>query len=99
MGLIQETILIDNRTVSRPALRCLEKGIKAFSSAEGVLRVHVMESLDWVWEAMDILSSSAPKRCNSPVDLENSPPTIHAGGSGGIRGQHTEYEENESGYE
>ena len=70
---IQETILIDNRSVSPPALRCLEKGIKAFSAAEGVLRVRVMESLDRVWEAMDMLSSSATKRYNSSVDLENSP--------------------------
>ena len=73
VGHIQETILIDNRSVSPPALRCLEKGIKAFSAAEGVLRVRVMESLDRVWEAMDMLSSSATKRYNSPVDLENSP--------------------------
>jgi hypothetical protein len=73
VGHIQETILVDNRSISPPALRCLEKGIKAFSAAEGVLRVRVMESLDRVWEAMDILSSSATKRFNSLVDLENSP--------------------------
>jgi len=73
VGHIQETILIDNRSVSPPALRCLEKGVKAFSAAEGVLKVRVMESLDRVWEAMDMLSSSATKRYNSLVDLENSP--------------------------
>ena len=32
-----------------------------------------MESLDGVWEAMDMSSSSATKRYNLPVDLENSP--------------------------
>ena len=70
---MQETIFIDNRTVSPPALRCLENGIKAFSVAERVLRVRVMKSLDRALEAMDILTSSATKKYNSLVDLENSP--------------------------
>ncbi|KIM40831.1 hypothetical protein M413DRAFT_27969 [Hebeloma cylindrosporum] len=48
-----------------------EQGVE--HAAEGVLKVRVMESLDRVWEAMDMLSSSATKRYSSPVDLENSP--------------------------
>jgi hypothetical protein len=46
--LIQETISIDNKSVIPPTLRCLEKGIKALSAAEGVLWVRVMEFSDRV---------------------------------------------------
>ncbi|PPQ90332.1 hypothetical protein CVT25_007734 [Psilocybe cyanescens] len=70
---IEETILIDNRSISPPALRCLEKGIKAFSGAEGVIRVRVSESLERIWKTMVALSSAATKKYTSQVDLENSP--------------------------
>ncbi|KDR71626.1 hypothetical protein GALMADRAFT_254004 [Galerina marginata CBS 339.88] len=70
---VEEAVLIDDRSVSAPALRCLEKGIKAFAGAEGVLRVRVTESLERVWKAVDMLGSSATKRYNSQIDLENSP--------------------------
>ncbi|KAF8874390.1 hypothetical protein CPB84DRAFT_1817905 [Gymnopilus junonius] len=73
VGHVEEAILIDNRSVSSPALRCLEKGIKAFGTAEGPLRVRVAESLERVWNAIDMLGSFATKRYSSQDDLENSP--------------------------
>ena len=73
VGHIEEAVVIDDRSVSAPALRCLEKGIKAFSGAEGVLRVRVVESLERVWKAIDVLGTSATKKYTSQVDLENSP--------------------------
>ncbi|KAF8968453.1 hypothetical protein BDZ97DRAFT_1902846 [Flammula alnicola] len=73
VGHIEEAILLDNRSVSAPALRCLEKGIKGLSGAEGVLRIRVTESLERVWQAIDMIGSSATKRYASEEDLENSP--------------------------
>ncbi|KAF9559372.1 hypothetical protein CPC08DRAFT_666543 [Agrocybe pediades] len=73
VGHIEEAVLIDDRRVSAPALRCLEKGIKALIGAEGVLRVRVIESLERVWKAIDVLGTSATKKYTSQIDLENSP--------------------------
>ena len=73
VGHIEETLLVDHRTISSPALRCLEKAIKAAAAAEGVLRLRVMEVLERVWQAIDLIGSSATRRYNSQVDLENSP--------------------------
>jgi len=73
VGNIEETILMDHRSISPPALRCLEKGIKAAASAEGVLKVRVSESLERAWQAIDTLGSSATKRYQSREDFENSP--------------------------
>ncbi|KAH9475059.1 Protein MON2-like protein [Psilocybe cubensis] len=70
---IEETILTDNRCISPPALRCLEKAIKAFSGAEGVIRVRVSESLERIWKTLVALSTAATKKYTSQVDLENSP--------------------------
>ncbi|PPR04311.1 hypothetical protein CVT24_013384 [Panaeolus cyanescens] len=73
VGHIEETILVDNRIVSAPALRCLEKGIKASASAEGVLKVCIQEVVTRSWKAVDTLGSSATRRYLSAEDLENSP--------------------------
>ena len=70
VGHIQETMLVDHSIISSPALRCLEKAIKAAAAAEGVFRIRVMEVLERVWQAIEI---SATRRYNSQVDLENSP--------------------------
>ncbi|KAF9484605.1 hypothetical protein BDN70DRAFT_825412 [Pholiota conissans] len=73
LGHIEETVLLDNRNVSAPALRSLEKAIKASSTAEGPLKVRVMESLERVWQSIDLLGASATKRYTSQEDLINSP--------------------------
>lgn len=70
VGHIQETMLVDHSVISSPALRCLEKAIKAAAAAEGVLRLRVMEVLERVWQAIEL---SATRRYNSRVNLENSP--------------------------
>jgi hypothetical protein len=73
MGHVEEAIMLDNRIISAPAFRCLEKGIKAFLTAEGVLKVRVSESLERVWTATDKLGSAATKRYVSQEDMESSP--------------------------
>jgi C-terminal region of Mon2 protein/Domain of unknown function (DUF1981) len=73
VGHIEETILVDRRVISSPALRCLEKAIKAAAAAEGVLRMRVMEVLERAWQAITVIGSSATQRYKSHVDLANSP--------------------------
>ena len=73
VGLIEDALLVDHRIISSPALRCLEKAIKAAAAAEGVLRLRVTEVLERVWQAIDLIGSSATRRYNSQADLENSP--------------------------
>ena len=73
VGHIEEAMLVDHRIISSPSLRCLEKAIKAAATAEGVLRLRVMEVLERVWQAIDLIGSSATRRYNTQVDLESSP--------------------------
>ena len=74
VGQVEETILVDNRCVSAPALRCLERGLKAASLAEGgVLKVRVVDMLERVWKAIDTLGSSATRKFSSKEDLDASP--------------------------
>jgi len=73
VGHVEEAVMLDNRVISAPALRCLEKAIKAFQAAEGVLKVRVSESLERVWSAIDKLGTAATKRYVSQEDMENSP--------------------------
>jgi hypothetical protein len=62
---IQDSVLLDNRTISAPALRCLEKAIKALPVLdfqpilEGVLLR--------VWAAIDELGDAVLRRVSSPV--------------------------------
>ncbi|PPR07017.1 hypothetical protein CVT26_005212 [Gymnopilus dilepis] len=75
MDHIEEAVLIDNRSVSSPALRCLEKAIKTLASAEAILRVRATdhESLEGVWKGIDLLGTYATRMYSSQDDLENSP--------------------------
>jgi hypothetical protein len=61
---IQETVLLDNRPISAPALRCLEKAIKASAATEGVLKHRVIDALQRVWQAIDTMGKAAGKRGN-----------------------------------
>ena len=73
VGHIEETVLVDHRVISSPALRCLEKAIKAATAAEGALRLRVVEVLERVWQAINVIGSSATRRYNSHIDSENPP--------------------------
>ena len=66
---IQESVLLDNRTISAPALRCLEKAIKATSTADEGLKSKVAEAWERVWEACDRIGAAVMERTTDvPVD-------------------------------
>lgn len=50
---IEDSWLNDNRSISAPALRCLDKAVKALASAEEDIRPHASEALEVVWQACD----------------------------------------------
>ncbi|KAF9010067.1 hypothetical protein BDQ17DRAFT_1273776 [Cyathus striatus] len=66
---VQESVLLDNRNISAPALRCLEKGIKASASAEGETRDRISYILEKVWETIDSLGGAVVKRSSTQTPL------------------------------
>lgn len=73
VGHIEEAVLLDNRNVSAPALRSLEKGVNAFTGVEGLLRVRISESLERVWKGVDLIGTAVTRRNTAQEDVENSP--------------------------
>ncbi|TBU23332.1 hypothetical protein BD311DRAFT_674190 [Dichomitus squalens] len=53
---IQDSWMNDNRSITAPALRCMEKAIKALSTAED-LKPRAMEALDVAWRACDVMGN------------------------------------------
>ena len=50
---IQDAVLLDHRSVSTPALRCLEKAVKASSLAGFDLKPRVLEASERVWKSCE----------------------------------------------
>jgi len=59
---IQESVLLDDRIISAPALRCLEKAIKATSAADEGFKSKVTESWQRVWQACDRMGAAVMER-------------------------------------
>jgi hypothetical protein len=55
---IQKTVLLDNRAISTPALRCLEKAVKASSTGGFDLKPRVSETWERVWQCCDQIGST-----------------------------------------
>jgi len=60
---IQDAVLLDNRAVTAPALRCLEKAIKVSPSLD--LPPIVSEVLLRVWQTIDVLGGAVLRRVNN----------------------------------
>jgi hypothetical protein len=59
---IQDSVIQDNRTISAPALQCLEKAVKASASAELELKPKVIEAKERVWQACDQIGGAVLQR-------------------------------------
>ncbi|KAG6810738.1 hypothetical protein H0H92_010542 [Tricholoma furcatifolium] len=57
---IQDTVLLDSRSISAPALRCLEKAVKVSPSLD--LPPIVSEVLSRVWQMVDIVGGAVMQR-------------------------------------
>jgi C-terminal region of Mon2 protein/Domain of unknown function (DUF1981) len=69
---IKNSVLQDNRTISAPALRCLEKAVKASASAEPDLKPKVVEAKNRVWQACDQIGSAVLQRSTNQGSLSPS---------------------------
>ena len=70
---IQDSVLLDSRVISAPALRCLEKAIKAAGTAEEGLMPQVSVAWERVWEACERIGAAVIER-PAEISTENSQP-------------------------
>lgn len=70
---IQETVLLDNRIVSAPALRCLEKAVKATSAAGDDLKPKVTQAWERAWQTCDTIGGAVMER-TSELTYEDALP-------------------------
>ncbi|KAF7340848.1 Protein MON2 [Mycena sanguinolenta] len=72
---IQDTVLLDNRSISPPALRSLEKAVKAASGASADIKAKVTEIWERVWKMADRVGDAIVRRGNAttPNTVTESP--------------------------
>ena len=66
LGHVRESWLGDNRTITTPALRCLEKGLRAFSNAGADLKEQIVESCERVWDSCDTMGKELAEVPGTP---------------------------------
>ncbi|KAF8198188.1 hypothetical protein K438DRAFT_1823993 [Mycena galopus ATCC 62051] len=64
---VQDTVLLDNRSISPPALRSLEKAVKASSSAPADVKAKVTEIWERVWKMADRVGDAIVRRGNAVI--------------------------------
>lgn len=57
----------DNRSITTPALRCLEKGLRAFASVDMDLKERVVVSCERVWESCDTMGKELTEVPDTPA--------------------------------
>ena len=67
LGHVCDSWVYDNRTITTHALRCLEKGLRAFSSVDANLKERVVESCERVWESCDTMGKELTEVPGSPT--------------------------------
>ena len=66
VGRIEDSWLNDNRSISAPALRCLDKAVKALAAADEETRPQASEALEVVWSACDRMGDAVVKQPAAP---------------------------------
>lgn len=74
LGHVCDSWLDDNRVITTPALRCLEKGLRAFSSARADLKERIVESCERVWESCDTMGKELTEVPGSPASEKSHIP-------------------------
>jgi hypothetical protein len=67
LGHICDSWVSDNRSITTPALRCLEKGLRAFASADTDLKGRVVVSCERVWETCDTMGKELTEVPGTPT--------------------------------
>ena len=58
VGHVQSSWLNDARSISPPALRCLDKAVKALGSADAALKEETLAALENAWKACDTMGEA-----------------------------------------
>ena len=74
LGHVSDSWVYDDRTITTPALRCLEKGLRAFSSADANLKERVIESCERVWESCDTMGKELTEVPGTPTSKKKHIP-------------------------
>ncbi|GLB42717.1 putative C-terminal region of Mon2 protein [Lyophyllum shimeji] len=70
--LIQDSVLLDSRSISAPALRCLEKAVKVSPTLD--LPPIVSEVLERVWKTIDVLGGAVIRRSGTQTPISADEP-------------------------
>jgi len=73
---IQESVLLDNRTISAPSLRCLEKAVKASGAAGVDLKPNVAMVWERVWLAIDKVGDAVLRSTTVQTSLKTPPESM-----------------------
>ncbi|KAL6306601.1 hypothetical protein BKA93DRAFT_729312 [Sparassis latifolia] len=79
VGHMQDSWLRDNRSISAPALRCLDKAIKAYADTDDEVTTRALEALERVWQACDSMGDAVLQRnpsASSAKATSNTPPAV-----------------------
>ncbi|KAF5376426.1 hypothetical protein D9615_008633 [Tricholomella constricta] len=72
---IQDSVLLDSRAISAPAMRCLEKAVKVSPTLD--LPPIVSEVLLRVWQAIDVLGGTVIQRSGSQTPISSNETGFH----------------------
>lgn len=67
LGHICDSWISDNRSITTPALRCLEKGLGAFAGSDGDLKERIVASCERVWESCDTMGKELTEVPGAPT--------------------------------
>lgn len=67
LGHICDSWVNDNRSITAPALRCLEKGLRAFANADADVKERTVMSCERVWESCDRMGKELTEVPGTPT--------------------------------
>ena len=67
LGHIRDSWVNDNRSITTPALRCLERGLRAFVGTDTDLKERVVVSCERVWESCDTMGKELMEVPGAPT--------------------------------
>ncbi|KAI6131100.1 hypothetical protein EDD16DRAFT_1822615 [Pisolithus croceorrhizus] len=74
---IKDTILLDRRPLSLPALQCLEKAVDSLLAVGGDLQAQVTEAWEYVWQACNDIGTAIAQGGRLFLSLQRNASTVH----------------------
>ncbi|KAI5999270.1 hypothetical protein EDD15DRAFT_2508632 [Pisolithus albus] len=74
---IKDTVLLDRRSLSMPALQCLEKAVDSLSAVDGDLQPQVTEAWEYVWQACNDIGTVIAQGGRLSLSLLRNSSAVH----------------------